>query len=816
MMLLRGYAAVVFSWLVQALAGRMITLELGQHRVRQDRRRLGLATELTPMLPGYGTHFSYIYVGTPPQRQSVIVDTGSHYTAFPCSGCSQCGQHTDPYWDLKNSSTATVPKCQNQPCVISQSYSEGSSWRAIKVVDKLWVGGLDKNSIPDASLYSVNFLFGCQTSETGLFRTQLADGIMGMGISDDTLPSQLLKQGVTNSKVFALCFRIGGGIMTLGGVDPRIHSKPQINYAKLAKTGGWYNINVLDIFLVHRDTKERKSLGADKSIYQQGKGSIVDSGTTDTYLPSAVASKFQALFKELSGVGFTQANTQLDQAQLDKMPNIVYVIEDTDGKTFEVLMPWTNYVDSVGGGKYAFRIYLTEGSGSVLGANFMAGYNVVFDYDGQRVGFAKSDCKYEDFVVSPPALPSPNPTLPPAWTPQTSNGSSSSCIPAVLPLSQCSARCSDPTKPAYLADGTQVVTDSCQSIANPATRSAPCHEPCNLNKIVRGDITCPNKPWGECSKSCIQSRMMPYTEDLQKGLCRYTQQTRTCNTGDCPTEDGDYLAFVDLRVMIFPSEWSYVHTEAFYCAMASVLGVKDNAVELLNSVGIGNEYTSGVKLHFEIRIRAKDFSDVIQFRHFAQSVPDAVWRMSFPESLVGALDTCSKRTDGLDFSRYGYMLPRDVEILNAIALPMGSVRDPVEIPDDSVHGDDIVGAGIGLGGRKLDFFFAGTFLALVLCSCLVCCIQRRLQQERSEWMKDKETSLSRRFKAWAQKYAAKMGGNKGAAQGGGAGAAAGEYAAVQMTELGGDDELAEGAGADFDSIGDADLDGVDDLDGLRA
>jgi len=27
-----------------------------------------------------------VWVGTPPQRKSVIVDTGSHYTAFPCVG----------------------------------------------------------------------------------------------------------------------------------------------------------------------------------------------------------------------------------------------------------------------------------------------------------------------------------------------------------------------------------------------------------------------------------------------------------------------------------------------------------------------------------------------------------------------------------------------------------------------------------------------------------------------------------------------------------------------------------------------------------
>lgn len=37
------------------------------------------------------------------------------------------------------------------------------------------------------------------------------------------------------------------------------------------------------------------------------------------------------------------------------------------------------YVDSVGGGKYAFRVYVSESSGAILGANFMKEMNVIFD-----------------------------------------------------------------------------------------------------------------------------------------------------------------------------------------------------------------------------------------------------------------------------------------------------------------------------------------------------------------------------------------------------------------------------------------------------
>lgn len=67
--------------------------------------------ELTSLYQGYGTHFVYIFVGTPRQRQSMIIDTGSHITAFPCVGCAQCGTHTDKYFDPRASTTVRPEQC---------------------------------------------------------------------------------------------------------------------------------------------------------------------------------------------------------------------------------------------------------------------------------------------------------------------------------------------------------------------------------------------------------------------------------------------------------------------------------------------------------------------------------------------------------------------------------------------------------------------------------------------------------------------------------------------------------------------------------
>ena len=98
------------------------------------------------------------------------------------------------------------------------------------------------------------------------------------------------------------------------------------------------------------------------------------------------------------------------------MPNIVFSFEslpssggsgtgggDSAAATpapFPVTMLAADYVDSVGNGKYAFRIYLSEPSGFLLGANFMNGHNIIFDQDGGRVGFARSKCKEDSRTLA--------------------------------------------------------------------------------------------------------------------------------------------------------------------------------------------------------------------------------------------------------------------------------------------------------------------------------------------------------------------------------------------------------------------------------
>eukprot|EP00584_Thalassiosira_punctigera_P019143 CAMPEP_0172572994 /NCGR_PEP_ID=MMETSP1067-20121228/135963_1 /TAXON_ID=265564 ORGANISM="Thalassiosira punctigera, Strain Tpunct2005C2" /NCGR_SAMPLE_ID=MMETSP1067 /ASSEMBLY_ACC=CAM_ASM_000444 /LENGTH=757 /DNA_ID=CAMNT_0013365585 /DNA_START=1130 /DNA_END=3403 /DNA_ORIENTATION=- len=448
-------------------------------RANNNINERSLQQQMGALYQGYGTHYVDLWVGFPdPQRQTVIVDTGSGVTAFPCEECKGCGEnyHTDNYFKHSQSTTFRPLNCNecfrgycatvtgSKKCRISMSYAEGSSWSAYEAMDLCYAGGphdaalsvngpmtnmenivLDHIDPVDASQFAFELAFGCQVSITGLFVTQMADGIMGMENEKTAFWKQMHLKNAIPRPEFSLCFSrsndaekdgTGAGAMTLGGVDTRLHKSPMV-FAKNVKGSGFYAVHLKAVYLreeggvsaqtTQGDMGKMHNLGLSESQLNRG-NVIVDSGTTDTYFSSALAGPFKKTWKQLTGKDYNHNPVSLSAEEIDALPTIVLVMSGFDGnavgdepegdpndianyagntdlssnpRDVVIAIPAAHYMEyDPDTKKFVPRFYTEESSGSVLGANAMMGHDVYFDIARARIGFAESNCDYQSLILS--------------------------------------------------------------------------------------------------------------------------------------------------------------------------------------------------------------------------------------------------------------------------------------------------------------------------------------------------------------------------------------------------------------------------------
>jgi Xylanase inhibitor N-terminal len=385
-----------------------------QHSITQQqqkqKQKLPRASLTVPLHASAGTHHVHVYVGSPPQRQTLIVDTGSRLMAFPCEPCHNCGRHVSPYFHPGLSTTDRSPSCGScllkgvskcsdflDRCIISQKYTEGSSWTAYETEDLVWLGSSDlEESLDSYMKLAVPYAFGCQTAERGLFQKQYADGILGLAIHETSIIRSLYDAKSTSREAFSLCLTRTGGSFSVGGIASPIRHLEEMKYSPLARDHGWFALQVWEVRLggicVACDPKSDAL-----SSFHGGKGTILDSGTTDTYLPKAILERFQEVWMELTGISFLKRKRRYTWLEYLKLPSIAIMFQGNvtmtiDPSSYMEGVPST--VDWSGSRELVNRVYVDEPEGAVLGANAMTGHEILFDIHGQQVGMARANCDH--------------------------------------------------------------------------------------------------------------------------------------------------------------------------------------------------------------------------------------------------------------------------------------------------------------------------------------------------------------------------------------------------------------------------------------
>lgn len=352
-----------------------------------------------------GYFYTKLALGTPPRHFSVIIDTGSTITYVPCSNCKHCGKHSDPAFDPKSSSTAvelscTHPKCgtscgvppctcNNNKCYYARTYAERSSSEGWLIEDAY--------SFPDNKT-TTPLVFGCENGETGEIYRQMADGIMGMGNNYNAFQSQLVANGVIED-VFSLCFGFpAGGTLYLGAVPLPPDLVPIYTPLAAEFHMHYYNVHLEAI------TVANAPLAVQMTMFNVGYGTVMDSGTTFTYLPTAAFNAFSAAvaaYVEKKGLvripGADPAYQDicwkgapvefLDAGRV--FPSAEFVF---GGNCRLQLTPY-RYLFMLRPGEYCLGIFDNGGSGALIGGITVRNVLVEYDRKNKRIGFIDVDCE---------------------------------------------------------------------------------------------------------------------------------------------------------------------------------------------------------------------------------------------------------------------------------------------------------------------------------------------------------------------------------------------------------------------------------------
>eukprot|EP01105_Mastigella_eilhardi_P024224 TRINITY_DN6285_c0_g1_i1.p1 TRINITY_DN6285_c0_g1~~TRINITY_DN6285_c0_g1_i1.p1 ORF type:complete len:379 (+),score=106.69 TRINITY_DN6285_c0_g1_i1:37-1173(+) len=312
-----------------------------------------------------------ISIGTPEQHFLVVFDTGSSNLWVPSVECTQPSCRIHNKYDSSKSVTYVA-----NGTAFEVSYGSGSIAGFVST-DVATLGGLAVK----------NQDFGEVTKEQGLaFATAKFDGICGLAfesISADHMTPlwyNMLDQGLVDKAMFAFWLTKDpnatvGGELTLGGWDD---SKKTESFSYVPLTGETYWKIKMDSLKVNF---------TNVCDQEDGCKAIVDTGTSLFTGPSAA-------IKELNKqVGCTQLpNGECIWKTCPKMDSLPEVVVRLNDKNYP-LAPEDYVLESNGeciSGFMGMDVPPPTGPLYIIGDVFISTYYTLFDFEGQRIGFAKA------------------------------------------------------------------------------------------------------------------------------------------------------------------------------------------------------------------------------------------------------------------------------------------------------------------------------------------------------------------------------------------------------------------------------------------
>ncbi|CAA0818782.1 Eukaryotic aspartyl protease family protein [Striga hermonthica] len=385
-----------------------------------------------PLFPrGYGGYSISLGVGTPPQNLSFLMDTGSSLLWFPCTqrySCSSCSfpgsdPASLPVFIPRSSSTSRIVGCRNPSCKWifpdvqcrecaqnATTCSELCPPYIIQYGSGSTTGLLLSDSLNLPGRTVENFTAGCS-----VFSTRQPEGIAGFGRGPQSLPSQL---GLTRFSYCLVSHRFDDSpassdlVLTAATSRSKTAGAEYTPFRQNTSTGNpafgdYYYITLRKITVGGVNVKAPyEFLAADAS----GKGgTIVDSGTTFTYMDKGVFEPLEEEFVRQVGRNYSRTVEVEKRAGLRPCFNVSG--EETitlPQLTFhfkggaEMVLPLADYFSFSEESVVCMTIVTSDGAlgggvgpgpSIILGNYQQQNFYVEYDLENDRFGFKRQLCR---------------------------------------------------------------------------------------------------------------------------------------------------------------------------------------------------------------------------------------------------------------------------------------------------------------------------------------------------------------------------------------------------------------------------------------
>ncbi|KAK8952659.1 Aspartic proteinase nepenthesin-2 [Platanthera guangdongensis] len=397
----------------------------------------------------YGGYSINADFGTPPQEIPLLFDTGSQLTWIPCTGkylCQNCSSPENPAGKIptfspKQSSTSKLIGCKNTKCGWIHSPEFLTSCRNCVVPSNSSSDNICPQICPPyLIIYGSGSTTGLLLSETLRFSTrtvaahdfvvgcsvfsdkQPAGGVAGFGRGVSSIPAQL------RLKSFSYCLiprklddsgergflELNGGVALNygdGGIVFTPLLKNPIATAAASAFSVYYYVGLRKITVGGKKVKipsTALALGRDGNG-----GTIVDSGTTFTFIEPAIFEPLAAAFVDQVGLRLNRSG------DVERDTGLKPCFDLPDGTTSEVVsmpalafhfkggakmrLPLENYFAFVGNSRPTICLTVVSGGGVVgiegsggpamiLGSFQQQNYNMIFDLERERLGIQQKSC----------------------------------------------------------------------------------------------------------------------------------------------------------------------------------------------------------------------------------------------------------------------------------------------------------------------------------------------------------------------------------------------------------------------------------------